>query len=1024
MKYRRVFRYSLPVFLLWVVIMSARSQETKPIINASLVGTVIDSNTKEPLEGVTVQLEAVTHSVKTDRNGRFQFVTGQKLPFTVIVSYLGYENKKLVINTSPTVIELTPTERSLDEVVVVGYGTQRRQDLTGSIAKVNASDVNKIPIASFDAQLQGKAPGVQVLTNSGVPGEAIFLRVRGTTSINSSSDPLYIVDGVFLNNTSLQNISLAGRVTSPLADINPGDIESIEVLKDAAATAIYGSRGANGVVIITTKQGNYGAKTKIDIDASNGWVQADKSLLPPLATGPEVAELANEWTINSLIDQGRTYDYAYARRPFRPVSEVVDGVAGRGTPEETPTYDRLGLLLRKGHIQDYNLGITGGGNDSRYYLGAGYTGQQAYLKVLEFQRASLKFNFDQKLSERVKIGLTNSFSRSYRNQARTGDGPQAQLYNSAIATAVYTPIYTDEGIPSGTNNTIDLINNYDINTVSLRYVGSAFAEADLAKGLKLRSSLSLDYNIYDETEYWNTNTVLGSGDPPGLKTSGISRSGTWINEQTLAYQKKFDNHQITALVGNTLQSNTVQFNFSQGSGFANDSYKLISSAAVRTAEERWTQYTLASFFGRAGYNYADRYIVEATLRADGSSKFGANNRWGYFPAFSGAWRISQEGFLKDASWLSDLKIRASWGITGNQAGINNFAARGLWSGGATYADALGSSASGIAPNQLGNDDLRWEKTTQTNIGFDFAAFNNRLSLTADVYNKYTSDVLLEQPIPGSSGFSEYWANVGEISNRGYEVTINTSNIRNKNFSWNTALNISGNRNKIEKLPSQISFYSRDWVVAREGYSLNSFWLYEQTVDPQTGDAVFDGQLEDGTLPIEARKILGNVYPKFYGGLSNSFRFKQFDLSTDFSFQYGNKSLNLYRYFRERNPTSGGIFKNLLNRWQKPGDITDVPRLTSEGLNYTIDANSRYLEDASFLKLRQVSFGYTLPQSVLSRTGLSKARVYFVGANLFVWSKFTGDPESTVSGNPNAQGLGAFGTPPQPRSFQFGLNLTL
>src|SRR5690606_16138337 len=424
-------------------------------------------------------------------------------------------NKKLVITNSPTVIALSPSEKELDEVVVVGYGTQRRQDLTGSIAKIDAAEVNKIPVASFDAQLQGKAPGVQVLTNSGVPGEAIFLRVRGTTSINSSSDPLYIVDGVFLNNTSLQNISLAGRVTSPLADINPGDIESIEVLKDAAATAIYGSRGANGVVIITTKQGNYGAKTKIDIDASNGWVQADKSLLPPLATGPEVAELANEWTINSLIDQGRTYDYAYARRPFRPVSEVVDGVAGRGTPEETPTYDRLGLLLRKGHIQDYNLGITGGGNDSRYYLGAGYTGQQAYLKVLEFQRASLKFNFDQKLSERVKIGLTNSFSRSYRNQARTGDGPQAQLYNSAIATAVYTPIYTDEGIPSGTNNTIDLINNYDINTVSLRYVGSAFAEADLAKGLKLRSSLSLDYNIYDETEYWNTNTVLGSGDPPG-----------------------------------------------------------------------------------------------------------------------------------------------------------------------------------------------------------------------------------------------------------------------------------------------------------------------------------------------------------------------------------------------------------------------------------------------------------------------------------------------------------------------------
>ncbi len=1024
MKYRRVFRYSLPIFLFLIFVPPAQSQETKPIINASLVGTVIDSVTREPIAGATVQLEAVTHSVKTDRNGNFSFITGQKLPFTVTVSYLGYENKKLVITTSPTVIALSPSEKELDEVVVVGYGTQRRQDLTGSIAKIDAAEVNKIPVASFDAQLQGKAPGVQVLTNSGVPGEAIFLRVRGTTSINSSSDPLYIVDGVFLNNTSLQNISLAGRVTSPLADINPGDIESIEVLKDAAATAIYGSRGANGVVIITTKQGNYGAKTKIDLNVSNGWVQADKSLLPPLATGPEVAELANEWHINSGIDNGQTYDYAYARRPFRPVNEVINGVPGLGTPEETPTYDRLGLLLRKGYIQDYNLGISGGGQDSRYYLGAGYTGQQSYLKVLEFQRASLKFNFDQKLSEKVKIGLTNSFSRSYRNQARTGDGPQVQLYNSAIARAVYEPIFTDEGTASGADNTYTLINNYDINTVSLRYVGSAFVEADLAKGLKLRSSISLDYNQYDESQYWNTNTSIGSAQD-GESTSGISRSGTWINEETLTYQKKFDNHQITALVGNTLQSNTLQYNYAQGVGFANDNYKLISSASVRTASESWTQYTIASFFGRAGYNYADRYIVEATLRTDGSSKFLGNNRWGYFPAFSVGWRIVEEDFLKGASWVNDLKLRASWGITGNQAGIDNFASRGLWSGGAAYADILGTPRAGIAPYQLGNENLRWEETAQTNLGLDFATFNNRLSFTVDVYNKYTSGVLLEQPIPASSGFSSYWANIGEIRNRGYEVTVSSSNIRRKNFSWNTSLNISGNQNRIEKLPAQISFYSRDWVVAREGYSLNSFWLYEQLyVDPQTGDPVFDGQLPDGTLPIEARKIMGSAYPKFYGGLNNTFTFKQFDLSTDISFQYGNLSVNLYRYFRERNPTSGGIFENLLNRWQQPGDITDVPRLTSQGLNYTLDQNSRYLEDASFLKIRQVSFGYTLPTAILSRTGLSKARIYFVGANLFVWSQFTGDPESTVTSNPNAQGLGAFGTPPQPRSFQFGLNLTL
>ncbi|MNK17926.1 TonB dependent receptor [compost metagenome] len=992
--------------------------QTKPLINSTLKGKVVDAATKQGIPAASVHITGTTHTVQTDNNGNFDFVTGQKFPYTLEISYIGYEKQTVEVNGSPITIALKETVNQLNDVLVVGYGTQRKQDLTGSIAKIAASDVNKIPVASFDAQLQGKASGVQVLTNSGVPGEGIFLRVRGTTSINSSSDPLYIVDGVFLNNTSLQNINLAGRTTSPLADINPGDIQSIEVLKDAAATAIYGSRGANGVVIVTTKQGNYESKTKIDLNVSNGWVQADQSLLPPLATGPEVAALANEWWINSGIDNP-ALNQTFANRPFRPVSE-----GGRGTPEETPTYDRLGYLLRKGHIQDYNLGITGGGQDSRFYFGAGYTGQQAYLKVLDFSRASLKFNFEQKLSSKVKLGLTNSLSRTYRNQARTGDGPQVQLYNSAIATAVYEPIFSPNGTNSGVDNTYTLVDNYDINTISLRYIGSVFAEADLAKGLKFKTSFSADYNQYDESQYWNTNTSIGSAQE-GQATSGISRSGTWINEQTLTYQTNFDKHRLTALVGNTLQSNVLEYSYAEGNGFANNSFTLISSSASRTATENWSKYSIASFFGRLGYSYANKYIAEVTLRADGSSKFGANNKWGYFPAFSLGWRLKEENFLKNVSWLDELKLRASYGVTGNQSGINNFASRGLWNGSSGYADVLGTSKPGIAPQQLGNEDLRWERTAQTNLGFDFALFNNRLSFTIDLYNKYTSDLLLQQPIPAASGFSLYWDNVGEVSNRGYEFSVNSVNVKNKNFSWNTSFNISGNKNKIEKLPAQISFYNRDWVVAKEGYSLNSFWLYEQLyIDPQTGAPVFDGQLANGTLPIEARKILNNAYPKFYGGISNTFTYKQFDLGTDFSFQYGNYSLNLYRYFRERNPSAGGIFKNLSNRWQKPGDITDVPRLTASGLNYTLDQNSRYLEDASFLKLRQVTFGYTLPKSASSKIGLSKARVYFVGANLFVLTKFTGDPESTVTSNPNAQGLGAFGTPPQPRSFQFGLNVTL
>ncbi|MFD2598748.1 SusC/RagA family TonB-linked outer membrane protein [Sphingobacterium corticis] len=995
------------------------SQVSQPLINATLKGIIIDSLTREPIEGATIQLQGVTHRLKSDAKGNFEIVTGQKLPINLSISSIGYYTKNIVANTPQIEIVLQASLDRLEEMVVVGYGTQRRRDLTGAVAKIDAAEVNKIPVASFDAQLQGKLPGVQVVTNSGVPGENIFLRVRGTTSINSSSDPLYIVDGVFLNNTSLQTIGLGGRTSSPLTDINPADIASIEVLKDASATAIYGSRGANGVIIITTKTGSYGSKTKIDVNVLSGWAEANPSLLPKLASGSETATLANEWWINSGLDNPRL-NQTFANRPFRPVSE-----GGKGNPEDQETYDRLGFLLRHGKLQDYSIGIQGGGEKTRFYIGGGYTGQQAYIKVIDFSRANLKFNFDHQLSDRVKIGLTNNFSRTYRNQARTGDGPQVSLFNSAISSATNIPIFTTDGAINGVDNTYTLVDNYDVNTTSLRYIGSAFAEINLAKGLTLKSTFSADYNLYDESQYWNSKTSIGIANG-NQATSGITRNSTWINEQILSYQTTIaNNHQLNALVGNTLQSNVLDFSYLEGNGFANDSYKLISSAATIRGSENWTKYTISSFFGRVGYNYADKYFAEATLRTDGSSKFGANNRWGYFPAFSAGWRISEEAFLSQAEWLNDFKIRGSYGITGNQAGISNFAARGLWSGDASYANIHGTALPGVGPFQLGNDDLRWERTAQTDLGVDLSLFGHRLGVTVDLYHKYTSDLLLEQPIKGSSGFSDYWANVGEISNKGYEVLINAVNIKNQNFSWNTTLNISGNRNNIEYLPSQITQYTRDWVILKQGHSLNSFWLYEQLyVDPQTGNAVFDGQLADGSLPTSARKIFRNAYPKFYGGIGNTFTYKEFDLGVDFSFQYGNYSLNLYRYFRERNPSTGGVFDNVLNRWQESGDETDVPRLTSVGLNYTIDANSRYLEDASFLKLRQLTFGYKLPRQIAEKVGVSNARIYFLGSNLFLWSKYTGDPESNVTSNPNAQGIGSFGTPPQPRTFQLGLNVTL
>jgi TonB-dependent starch-binding outer membrane protein SusC len=1002
------------LFLFCFANFAANAQNPTPIS-----GTIISAKSKSPLAGATVHIAGSTNTVTTNDDGVFRIVTYKKLPITLEVSYTGYAPINVeVINTTPVTINLEEAAAQLSDVVVVGYGTQRRAELTGSITKVSAADVTNFPVASFDAQLQGKAPGLQIITNSGVPGEGIFVRVRGTTSINSSSDPLYIIDGVFLNNTSLQTANLGGRSTSPLADINPADIESIEILKDASATAIYGSRGANGVVIVTTKRGSYGAKPKISFDASYGWVEADKSTLPELASGPESAMLANEYWINSGIDRP-SLNQTFANRPFRPKSE-----GGNGLPEEQSTFDRIGDLTRKGRFQDYNVSVQGGTNSSRYYLGAGFTDQEAFIRVLKFSRTNLKFNFDQKLTDKFSFGLTNNLSRSFRNQARTGDGPQVSLFNSAVSTATYTPKYAEDGTSVGSDNVYILMENYDVKTISLRYVGSVYGELEIIPRLKLRSTFSLDYNNYDESQYWNSKTSIGRA-VNGQALTALTQNSTWINEQTLSYNFKPGLSAFNFLVGNTLQSNTISVSSADGKGFANDSYKLISSASIQTASQSWSKYTLTSFFARASYNYNSKYFAEVSVRADGSSKFGTNNKWGYFPSVSAGWRAKQETFLSNVSWLSDLKFRASYGITGNQAGINNFAARGLWTGGSSYADVVGTPLPGIGPAQLGNENLKWEKTAQANIGLDLALFRNRLSFTIDVYDKYTSDLLLQQPIRSSSGFSSYWENVGEISNKGYEVSINSTNIQTKDLTWTTSLNFSGNRNRIEKLPTQLTRYSRDWVIMKEGYSMNSFWLYNQLyVDPQNGAAVFEGQDETGAVTTEDRQIIESFYPRIFGGLTNTIAYKGIDFGITFSFQEGNKSLNLQRYFRERNPLSGGVFANVLNRWQKAGDITDVPRLTSVGNNYTLDQNSRYLEDASFVRLRQLIIGYTIPRGITNTLGLSNVRLYFVGSNLKLWTKYTGDPESNVTSDPTSQGLGSFGTPPQPKGFQFGLNITI
>ncbi|SEA02404.1 TonB-linked outer membrane protein, SusC/RagA family [Arachidicoccus rhizosphaerae] len=1052
----------LTFLLLFPYFIKAQNKNEPQLhINSILNGKIIDQRTKLPIEGATIQIKGITHSVLSDKKGEFSFKTGQTLPYTLIISYVGYDTVEVVAEKSPLVVKLNESANQLNDIVVVGYGTQKKIAIVGSIATVKADETKSIPVASLDAQLQGKAAGVQINSQSGTPGEGVRIRVRGSTSINASNDPLYIVDGVFINSNSLANadattasgkagpMNLGQKQTSAIADISPSDIESIQVLKDAEATAIYGSRGANGVVIITTKHSNREGKAKVVANVSEGFAKVQKGKLWDVATGEEYATIVNETWINSGIDKP-SLSQTEENVPFQRAPDgswYPGNNTYRGNPSDQQSYTpiRLNQVFRTGSLHSYDLAVLGGSKITNYYVGASYNKQDATIKPADFSRISLKANLKSKISESVSLGLNNLFSRTYRNQLRDGNGPEAGIFQSALQTPTYLPVSDSSGNPlrwASFDNTEVLVNNPAQWTSSLRYIGNVYLDIQLLPNLLFHSSFGIDYNNYRESEYYNTKTLIGSSTQGEAKNNLIHNS-SWVNEQTLSFNNTLgDKGNISFLIGNTLQKNQWDANYLAGTGFPSDAYKLISSASNITGGQDESKNSLASFFSRVSYNYDRKYYLEATARADGSSKFGRNHKWGYFPAIGASWVVKNEEFLHDFDGISTLKLRASYGITGNSNGINDYASQGLWTGSASYPNSPSSGDyAGTAPLQLANPDLKWENTAQFNLGVDMGLYNDRINLTLDLYSKLTNNALLNLPVPSSTGYTSQLSNAGRISNKGYELGISTINIKTKDFEWTTNFNISGNYNKILRLETPITFYSRDWLIDAEGHPMYSFWLYKQLyVDSKTGNAVF--QTADGktsysdtynpnvTLTNDDRVIMGNAMPDFFGGITNNINYKRFDFNLFVSYQYGNDIINYNRFLGNKQgqaPTFANRFitKDQLNRWTTPGQITDVPRVTSVGNNYLVEQNSRFLEDGSFIRLKSLTIGYTFPESVTTKIKLDKVRFYIQGTNLLLLTKYSGpDPEISVSQgyNGNAPGLDQ-GTPPQPRSIQFGLNVT-
>ncbi len=984
----------IPLFLMtgWVI-----GQKT-------ITGVITSSEDGEPVIGATILVKGTSKGTATDFDGTYSLEVPDDQAI-LIVSYTGLRTQEITVgNRTQIDIAMESSVSVLDEVVITGYGSQGRRVLTSAVSSVGAEDIENLPTPNVDQMIQGRAAGVQISSNSGTPGGGMFVRVRGTTSITAGSDPLYVVDGIPIVTTPLEAEGVGGQVTSPLADINPSDIESIEVLKDASATAIYGARAANGVVIITTKRGTRSRNAKVTLNSYYGFQNYWKDPQGQLVNAQQFEELQNEAAINN----GGTPPYPNP------------GSSGNDT-------EWASLLFRdNAAISNIDLSVSGGNDRIRYFISGNRFDQEGIMKNQEFTRHSGRVNLDFNASDNIKVGTSVLYSRTDRIRADNDDNIFGGL-GGAFFFPPNLPPYQEDGSLTKFSifeNPIAVAEFQDLQMKVNRVLANVYGEWEITQGLTFKSSASVDFNQVKEDAYWPTQMNEGAA-VGGQGRSTVTIDDNLIWENTLTLQKGLGGeHYLTALIGQAIQTSDFERTQATGQGFPSNDFRRITSAATQFSSSTGTEWGIESYFGRLNYDYAGKYIVTLNVRRDGSSRFGEDNRWGTFPSIGVAWRLSEEPWMQNSSLFDELKLRASYGITGNQNGIDNFAARGLWTGGANYTVDPGTQ-----PLQLANPNLKWETTRQINLGVDMGIFNERVVMTFDWYNKYTEDLLLNVPLPPTTGFSSQFQNFGEVENEGWEFSINAAAIQSKDFSWDIAFNIAHNKAVVRKLFAPIEVYNRSPFRLEEGEPLFSFWFHEQlSVDPDTGDPIWrtvNGTSETEEFnPNRDRFFVGNAQPDLFGGLTNTLRFKGFDFNMFWQFSLGNEQLHWNRFFQEHGGTRNTSFMvSQLDRWQQPGDVTDIPRMTAQ--NYAGNLRpSRFVEDGSYARLKNLAVGYTLPISLTKRWGISKLRFYVTGQNLITITDYTGlDPELTgPASNQLVQGM-EFYTFPQARVWTGGFTLS-
>lgn len=1024
--------------------------ERVPTIDKTVTGKVVDE-TDSPLPGVSILVKGTSNGTVTDLDGQFSLVVAGD-ESVLVFSYTGYLTQEIVVGAQTTInLTLQTDTKQLEGVVVIGYGTAKKSDLTGSVGSVKLDQLMERPSASLTQSLAGRMAGVQVNNNSGRPGGRTTIRVRGFSSINSSNNPLYVVDGVMLPQGNQNQFS------SAIDYINPNDIVSIEVLKDASSTAIYGARGANGVILVTTKKGKAGEGSVT--------YNADFSVNTIGPHRPEVLNAREYMAVEDLAWANMAkYDpvgwaagkWAYLNPALRRTDPRVFNADG------SPKFDTDWLKESSQNklSQNHQLGFSGGNERTQHSISLGYRDDQGLIKTSYMKRYSGRFTIDDQIKKWLKVGGTLSYNNQSENIVDQNDAVARQI----VEDFPFLPVKYEDGtyannrdfpFAEGTFSSVHRLmgRKYILNTQTT--LGSLYSNIRFAEGLEMRTVFGINVQTQENNQSQTRTLNIGGN---GNASTSNTKETFWSLENYLTYNKQFGAHSLNGLLGISWQETNIFAMSSSVNNFATDYFgfnNLGAGATNPAVGSGASSFAFNSYFGRINYTLNNKYLVTFTGRSDGSSKFGENHKFAFFPSGALAWRLSEEDFLKGNPVISNLKLRASYGLTGNSE-IPAYSSLSLLS--SNYATIYGDArVAGTGLSRLANPDLRWEKTAQTDVGIEVSLFKGRISLEADYYYRLTTDMLLDAPVPQTSGYATIRRNVGSMYNKGVELSLNTRNIDRGGFQWTTNFNISFNQNKVLSLatPSDIfnvggPNFTNPTNIIRIGEPVGSFWgltrlgvwsesereeaakftSYRNGLTILPGDIKYKDVNGDKAITDADRSIIGNGSPKYWGAMSNTFRFSNFDMTVELQFSYGNKVMMMNLHASEDRQALANSYTSVLNAWTPQNQNTMIAEIRDTRAGYVTNVDTWWIKDGSFLRGRNLLLGYTFPAQITEKLRLNRLRLYATAQNFFLLLKdnIVGDPEVTPTnqGNNNSafsQGM-MWHNYPKPTTYMVGIQVGL